>query len=521
MATEPAGLILLTDLLAHSGYTAQGAVQPVWVTGLTADSRRVQPGFIFVAWQGASLDGHQFIGEALKRGAAAVVGSQDLPELPVPYIQVDDSRRALAELAAAAYGHPGRKLTVIGVTGTDGKTTTTNLIYEILRHSGRPTGMISTVNAVVGEQVLDTGFNVTTPDAPDVQHYLAQMVASGQTHVVLEATSHGLDQQRVDGCEFDIAVVTNVTHEHLDYHGSQAAYQQAKGRLFELLHETVAKRHGNYRLAVLNRDDQSYGYLSQIAGAQQVSYGLSPEADLRATDIHHQPDGLHFTVAGAGFRAVLATPLVGMFNVYNCLAAVAVGVVGFGLGVTEVRAGVAAMSGIPGRMERIDLGQDFTAVVDFAHTPNAIRRALETARGLTQNRVIAVFGSAGLRDRAKRRLMAEAATVLTDFCVFTAEDPRTESLEAILAEMADGARSQGGIEGETFVCIPDRGAALRYGVEQAQAGDLVIPLGKGHEQSMCFGEIEYPWDDRTALRAALADRLSLSGPAMPYLPTQG
>lgn len=521
MTMESGGLISLPELLARCGYQARGVVRPVPVTGLTADSRSVQPGYVFAAWQGANQDGHRYIGDAIQRGAVLIVGTQDLAILEAPYIRVADSRAALAQLAAAAYDHPGRSLTVIGVTGTDGKTTTTNLIYEILRHSGYQTGMISTVNAVVGERALDTGFHVTTPDAPDVQRYLAQMVAAGQTHAVLEATSHGLAQHRVDGCEFDIGVVTNITHEHLDYHGSREAYLQAKGRLFELLQDTVVKPHGNYRLAVLNRDDSSYEYLARNTGARQVSYGLSAQADIRAQAIQHRPDGLHFTVVGEGFQAEMRTSLVGLFNVYNCLAAVAVGTVGLGLNPDEVARGVAALAGIPGRMERIDMGQDFTAVVDFAHTPNAIRRSLETARELTEGRVIAVFGSAGLRDRQKRRLMAETATELADFSVFTAEDPRTESLEAILAEMAAGAESRGGREGETFVCIPDRGEAVKAAVRLARPGDIVLALGKGHEQSMCFGEIEYPWDDRTALRAALADRLSSAGPEMPYLPTQG
>lgn len=521
MTDSSDGLILLSELLQRTGYYAQGLKNPVMVTGLAADSRKVRPGFIFVAWQGGQLDGHRYIPDAVKNGAVAVVGTRELSGLGVPYIRVQESRVALARLSAAAYDFPGRQMTVMGVTGTDGKTTTTNLIYQLLLHSGKRTGMISTVNAVVGDQALDTGFHVTTPDAPDVQYYLAQMVAAGQTHAVLEATSHGLDQHRVDGCEFDIAIVTNITHEHLDYHGNYAAYQQAKGRLFEMLQDTVEKPQGNPRLAVLNRDDQSYDYLTQISGNNQFTYGLTPAADVRAERIEHRPDGLHFRVVGPGWGGEMYTRLVGLFNVYNCLAAAAVGTAGFGMEFEQIREGVAALQGIPGRMERIDMGQDFTAVVDFAHTPNAIRRALETARTLTSGRVIAVFGSAGLRDRQKRRLMAEASTELADFSIFTAEDPRTEPLDMILAEMADGAQSRGGREGENYVLVPDRGDALEYAVQRAAPGDLVIALGKGHEQSMCFDEIEYPWDDRTALRAALAGLLSLDGPEMPFLPTRG
>lgn len=510
----------LLELLQAAGLTWRGSINPVLVREIVSDSRQVQPGDVFVAWQGGTYDGHRYIDDAIENGAVAIVGMRSLSGLDVPYVQVSDSQSALARLAAARHGFPARQLTVIGVTGTDGKTTTTNLIYQILAHSGRRAGMISTVNAVIGPEVLDTGFHVTTPVASEVQQYLAQMVAAGLSYVVLEATSHGLSQHRVDTAEFDIAVVTNITHEHLDYHGSYAAYRASKARLFELLAETSPKPQGNPRLAVLNRDDDSYAYMTSMAGENQISYGLSAEADLRAEQIEHHPDGTHFVLAGAGYRLSMFTSLVGMYNVYNCLAAAAVCIKGLGLDLEVVRDGVASLSGIPGRMERIDMGQDFTAIVDFAHTPNALRRALETARQLTKGAVIVVFGSAGLRDREKRRLMAEAAVVLADYSIFTAEDPRTESLEEILAEMAHGAESAGALAEEAFICIPDRGEALWQAVCRARAGDLVIACGKGHEQSMCFGEVEYPWDDRTAMRAALARRLELAGPAMPYLPTQ-
>jgi UDP-N-acetylmuramoyl-L-alanyl-D-glutamate--2,6-diaminopimelate ligase len=384
--------------------------------------------------------------------------------------------------------------------------------------------MISTVNALIGEQVVDTGFHVTTPEAPQVQDYLARMVAAGMTHVILEATSHGLAQQRLGACEFDMALVTNITHEHLDYHGSYQAYRESKGRLFTSLSETQPKQFNPPRGAVLNRDDSSYEYLAAITLTAQLSYGLDPRAEVRAEGVIAQADGLRFTALGRdlrgnAFRLPLSSPLVGSYNVWNCLAAVALAVGVMGLEPQAVQAGLVAYAGVPGRMEHIDLGQDFTVFVDFAHTPNALRRALEAARQLSSGRVIAVFGSAGLRDRLKRRMMAETSAELADLTVLTAEDPRSESLEAILAEMAIGAESRGGVEGQTFWRIPDRRDALRFAVRLARPGDLVIACGKGHEQSMCFGETEYPWDDRVALRAALAEFLNVTGPEMPFLPT--
>lgn len=480
----------------------------------------MQPGNVFIAMTGGAADGHRFIPQAVQKGAAAIVGEQPVHDISVPYIRVPNSHQALAYLAAAWYGFPAHHLTVIGVTGTDGKTTTCNLIYSILKDAGIRAGMISTVNAVIGDQELDTGFHVTTPDAPDVQQYLAQMVQAGLTHVVLETTSHGLAQFRVDACEFDIGVVTNITHEHLDYHQTYEAYRAAKGRLFQMLEDTPIKPHNPPRLAVLNMDDSSYDFLNLLTRVNVLSYGMDKDADLRAETVQMTPEGIRFSVAGSDLRFPVQTHLVGLFNVSNCLAAIAATVLGLGLDPQVAWEGIASFQGVPGRMELIDLGQDFTAVVDFAHTPNALRSALTAARQMTDGRLIAIFGSAGLRDREKRRMMAETSIELADITILTAEDPRTEPLDAILQEMADGAISLGGREGDTFFRVRDRGEAVRKALSLAKAGDLVISCGKGHEQSMCFGTTEYPWDDRTAVRAALSERLGISGPQMPYLPSQ-
>ncbi len=507
----------LVDQFPYSYHLLNGDAD---ITGLVSDSRLVQPGYLFIALQGGTADGHSFIPAALHLGAAAVVGTKSLPGLSVPYLQVDDSRMALPHLAAAFYGFPARKLTMIGVTGTDGKTTTTNLIYQILLAAGIKSGMISTINAVIGDQVLDTGFHVTTPDAPDIQRYLAQMVAKGLTHVVLEVTSHGLAQYRADACEFDVAVVTNITHEHLDYHASYEAYRAAKARLFINLDTTFAKQQGNPRSSVLNRDDASFTYLAEVSTGSLLSYGFHTDADIRPLQVEHTDDGTSFVVSGKGLQFPVICPLPGDFNISNCLAAISATVYTLGVSPTAAQDGIAGLKNVPGRMERISLGQDFIAIVDFAHTPNALRVALQAVRPFTRGKVIAVFGAAGLRDRQKRRMMAETSIELADLTILTAEDPRTELLQDILAEMAAGAERKGGIEGESFWRIPDRGEALRFAITRAQPGDVVIACGKGHEQSMCFGEIEYPWDDRIAMRAALSEHLGIPGPQMPYLPTQ-
>jgi len=529
------------------------------ITGISIDSRAVKPGHLFVAMKGGSVDGHDYIQNAIDNGAVAVVGDQDFVWRTLalhasagvgnpPYIALKDPRRALTWISAAFYNWPARKLTVIGVTGTDGKTTTTNLIYKILLAANLRAGMISTVNAVIGDEVLDTGFHVTTPDAQDVQRYLAQMVDAGLTHVVLETTSHGWAQYRVDACEFDIGVVTNITHEHMDEHGNYENYRAAKARLFSSLEITSEKPQGNPRLGVINRDDaKSFDYLNNYIKVNKLNYGLIEDSNIRAVDIEYSPLGIHFTAKSKDFSIPISSRLVGAYNVSNCLAALTGTVYGLGIKPEIAAQGIASLDGIPGRMERIDMGQNFTAIVDFAHTPNALKVTLEAAREMLHTatesaetieknkkknsensvisvarspRVIAVFGSAGLRDKEKRRMMAETSAELADLTVLTAEDPRTESLDGILEEMATGARSRGGREGETFWRIPDRGEAIKFALTLARPGDIVLACGKGHEQSMCFGVTEYLWDDRTAMRAALAEYLRVDGPQMPYLPSR-
>ena len=490
------------------------------ITGIAWDSRKVRPGDAFFALVGDTFDGHRFIPQAVEAGAAAVIGTQPPVALEVPYVQITgDDREALAKFASAFYGHPSRKLIVLGITGTDGKTTTTNLVYHILKTAGVAVGMISTVNAVIGDEALDTGFHVTTPESPDIQRYLAQMVDAGLTHAVLETTSHGLVQKRVAEVDYDLAAVTNVTHEHLDYHRTYEGYVQAKGLLFESLSKKADTVKSVQPLAVLNRDDDSYPYLANITHGKQLSYSLTKETDLWADEIENTSSELRFTVHGPGKTFPVRTPLIGRYNVHNGLAALGLTVFGLDVPVEAAQEAFMTVPIVPGRMETIDLGQNFLAIVDFAHTPNGIRQALRTARELTKGKVIAVFGSAGLRDVEKRKMMPEIAAGLADKMILTAEDPRTESLEGILADMAEGARKGGGEEDVTFWREPDRGNAVRRAVACAEPGDLVILCGKGHEQSMCFGDVEYTWDDRTALRAALSELLGLQGPDMPKLPT--
>ena len=524
------------------------------ITKITPDSRQVEPSTLFVAYRGVSLDSHRFIPDAMARGAAAIicesangewrtqsqrppmgraakpVANSEAPRHPVALssrspvprppspviITVPDGREALAYLSAAWYNFPARHLTMVGITGTDGKTTTTNFLYRMLRTGGnKEVGMISTVNAMIGEMVLDTGLHTTTPAAPDVQRYLAQMVEAKTDVCLLEVTSHGLAHHRVTACEFDLAIVTNITHEHLDLHGSLEAYRAAKASLFESLATATPK--DLPKTAVLNCDDWSFEYLKAKLVAKNIAwlgYSLTghPEASLTAHHLTYRPDKTSFTIHGRHHTFAAETTLVGDYNVSNCLAAATAALEIFGLSPTEVQQGIATLSGVPGRMERINEGQPFMAVVDFAHTPNALRRSLTVARTLTLGRVIAVFGCAGLRDVEKRVMMGHIAAELADLTIITAEDPRTENLAAIIAETANTMLTDGAIEGQTFERVPDRGRAIYRAVQLAGPDDMVITLGKGHEQSMCFGHVEYPWDDRQALRSALRGQPLLTLP---------
>jgi len=517
--------ILLSQLLSDVPlqWESNGIALNTMVNSVEFDSREVKAGSIFVAFVGNNVDGHKYIRNAVEKGASAVFGTQSIRfwlDLKVPYFQVEDSRTALGYLSAAFYGFPARSMTIIGVTGTDGKTTTSNLIYQILKIAGFKVGMISTVNAQIGEEILDTGFHVTTPEAPSIQFYLNKMKEAGITHVILETTSHGLAQGRVIGCEFDIGVVTNITHEHLDFHGSYAQYLIAKARLFEMLLETGEKKSGNIRLAVINKDDISYPVLSNRIKTKLLTYAVNSTADIWAEDIRYPKQGIDFVACSKDFRVDVHCNISGEFNVANSLAALAVCIFGLKISPEIAASGISALDSVPGRMQQIYLGQEFQAIVDFAHTPNALEKALLTARKMAKGRIIAIFGSAGLRDKEKRRLMAAVSTKFSDITIVTAEDPRTENLLDILAEMRDEAIKNGATLDQNLFIIPDRGKAIQKGVQLAKDDDLVIACGKGHEQSMCFGEVEYPWDDRIAMKAALADLLHQDGPEMPYLPTQ-
>lgn len=473
----------------------------VAVTGLAYDSRQVQPGDLFVAWKGFTTDGHRYIPQALERGAVAVVAERAL-ELarPVPLLVTPNARSALAHLAACFYDFPSRRLGLIGVTGTDGKTTTTTLVAHLLGIAGFPTGMATTAQFKIGPYWSDNLTRQSTLESLDVQRLLARMVEAGVRYAALEATSHALALDRLVDCAFDVAVLTNVTHEHLDFHGTIEKYVAAKARLFRMVGETPCK--GIPRACVINADDTHADAFRAAAAAPVVTYSLRGAADVRAHTIRLSGRGTQFTLESPWGRAEVTTPYVGEFNVANCLAALAA-CAALGAPLDALVRGLARAPRVPGRMELVQAGQPFTVVVDYAHTADSLEKVLTVLRPLTPGRLIAVFGSAGQRDVAKRPAMGAVAARHADFFVLTDEDPRFEDREQILRDIAAGAAQAGARQGMHFVCIPDRRAAIEEAMRRARPGDTVLLAGKGHEQCIIYGDQKMPWDERRVAREIL------------------
>lgn len=490
------------------------------ITGVAYDGRQVTRGSVFVAvWHpGYSADGHDFVAQAIENGAAAVVTGRrvDVPA-GVRCVVVENTATALGWLAAGFYGMPSTRLGIVGVTGTDGKTTTCVLTAAVLEAAEQPAAMATTVASKTTGVAQANTQHTSTPEAVELQRLLARTLEEGGTRAVLEATSHALHQDRLAGCEIDVAVVTRVTHEHLEYHGTHENYLAAKAKLLALLRPD--DRHPKTvqvpKAAVLNADDSSFAYMAPRAPAPVVAYGLDEGADVRAIMIRERAWGTAYRVVSPWDEGEIELQLPGTFNVYNSLAALAAGCT-LGAPFEAAQRALAAQRGVPGRMERVEAGQPFTVVVDFAHTPDSLERVLRLLRSQTRGQVIAVFGSAGERDRAKRAWMGRIAAELADYAVLTDEDPRLEPSEQIIDEIAGGALAAGAIEGRQFERLPDRRRAIKAAFCRAAPGDVVLLAGKGHEQSIIGqhgGKLyTFPWNEHTVAREVLAE-LGLTGAA--------
>ncbi len=462
------------------------------VSSLAYDSRRANQGTLFFAVPGDHVDGHDFIADAVSRGAVAVVAERETPGLDVPQLLVSRTRDALADAADWWFGRPSEKLEVIGVTGTDGKTTTCYLAVAALQVGGRRPGMIGTVAVRVGDREWPNEDRNTTPEALELQGLLADMVEAGNDCVVMEATSHGLAQSRVRNCRFRVAIVTNVTSEHLEFHGTLQAYRDAKAMLVE-----------EAPLAILNADDPAFGFFRDRARDRVLTYGTDASAEVRAIDIAARADGTTFTATTRGWSGEVHLQLPGAFNVHNALAALALAEAE-GIDLDAAARAIGTLTGVPGRMERIDAGQPFGVVVDYAHTAESLEKVLRTLRPLTTGRLIVVLGSAGERDQVKRPALGRVAAQLADLAIVADEDPRLEDPRIINEAIAEGARTAGAREGENLWVIDDRRAAVAHAIGLAQAGDMILLAGKGHEGSIIYGTEKRPWDEREVARQELA-----------------
>ena len=463
------------------------------VSGLAYDSRRVTPGTLFFAVPGVHVDGHDFVADAVARGAIAAVVEREIAGLTIPQLIVDRARRAIADAADAWFGRPSERLTVIGVTGTDGKSTVTALTADLLRRSGvhRP-GQIGTVFVGIGDGVALNADRTTTPEALELQATLARMVEAGNDSVVMEATSHGLALERTRNCRFDVGVITTVTSEHLEFHGTVEAYRAAKALLVQ-----------EAPIAVLNADDPTVGYFRERSRDRVITYGIDSDADIRARNLAADAGGTTFGLSTPRWTGSGRVALPGRFNVSNALAALAV-VEALGLDLEAAAGSLPDVGGVPGRMEPVDAGQPFGVIVDYAHTADSLGKVLAVLRPITQGRLIVVFGSAGERDPTKRAPMGRVAAELADLVVVTDEDPRLEDRRVINEQVAAGARAAGAVDGEGLWVIDDRREAIDHAVGLARPGDVILLAGKGHEQSIVYGIEKHPWDDRAAARDALA-----------------
>jgi len=468
------------------------------VTGIAYDSREVRPGDLFVCVRGFVHDGHAFAAEALRKGAKALMVEREL-SLDAPQIVVADTRKAMGLAAAELYGHPSRALRMIGVTGTNGKTTTTFLVRDLLARAGRRTGLIGTVLQSVGDRDFPAGR--TTPEGADIQRLLWQMVQGGCTACAMEVSSHGLVLQRTAGVEFDVAVFTNLTQDHFDFHHSFDDYLEAKLLLFRAL---VPGRPGlkEKKFAVVNGDDPHAGRFIEAAKASVITYGLKEGNDLWATDVEATAGGVRYVARTRRASAFVRLTLTGRFNVYNSLAALAVGL-SEGLQLEEAAAGM-EKTVVPGRFEPVNAGQEFAVIVDYAHTPDSLENVLRTARNLAEKRVICVFGAGGDRDKTKRPLMGKVAADLADYVVITSDNPRSEDPVEICRQVAEGARTGG--KG-SFRIIVDRREGIRHAIQLAEPGDLVLIAGKGHETYQEIKGQKLHFDDREEALLAIRERL--------------
>lgn len=477
----------------------------VVIDGIAYDSRRVKPGDLFVAVEGIHADGHFYAADAVASGAAAIAVERAVEVSGgTPVLRMKSTRSGLAELAAEFYGRPSRRLKVAGVTGTDGKTTTTHMAEHVLQASGVVAGAMSTVAFTVSGRETDNASGQTTTESPEVQAWLARMVEAGAECAVIETTSHALVQDRVQACDFDVAAFTNVGHDHLDYHATWEDYLEAKARLIELAAGAADK--GIEKTAVLNRDDASYERLARKRIQRRWTYGLTTASDFHPLDLDVTSSGSRFRMHTPLGETEVSLHVPARFNVYNALCAAAV-CLALGVAVEDIGRGLAGFEGVRGRLESVDVGQDYRVYIDFAHSAGALASALAELRPYTRGRLMVVFGATARSDH-DRPGMGRSAADFSDFFIITTDDPLREDPAEIARDVQSGAT--GKAPGRDYEIVLDRRAAIRRAIELAQPGDCILLAGKGHERSMQMAGGSEPWDERAEAEAAIRERLSVS-----------
>ncbi|MCW3491239.1 UDP-N-acetylmuramoyl-L-alanyl-D-glutamate--2,6-diaminopimelate ligase [Dethiobacter alkaliphilus] len=492
----------ITDVLLHKKIAGSPDLE---ISGIAYHSGKVRPGDLFFCLPGTRSHGRRYVEEAVAAGAVAVVSDMAELETAATVVTVPDVRMALALVSACFYDYPSRELAMIGVTGTNGKTTTTYLIDALLQSSGAATGLLGTVRYHIrGEELPSLA---TTPEASELQAILRRMKDEGVTYTTMEVSSHALAWHRTIGCDFDTVVLTNITEDHLDFHQTFDHYLASKSKLFSWQGSFPLKG-GRRRRAVINGDDKHWQHFADQTPGEVMLYGLSNHCHVRANDVKVERDAVNFRLETPVGGTEITLKMTGLFSVYNSLAAISVGLLE-GIDLARIKAVMESVTGVPGRFELVDAGQNFTVIVDYAHTPDGLENVLQAAREFAPARVLTVFGCGGDRDRTKRPLMGEAAGKYSDYCIVTSDNPRSEDPEKIIDEVIPGLESQ--IDKSAYEIEPDRKAAIRRAMELAQKDDVVIIAGKGHETTQVFRDHTITFDDRQIAGELIRRRLKQDG----------
>lgn len=486
----------LHTLLSSLPFYKSDDIQNPTITSIENDNRLIQQGSLFVCVKGYTVDGHDFAADAVSRGAAAVIAQRPL-DLPVPVIVVKDSVRAMAVLGDYFYNHPTQKLTLIGITGTNGKTTISHLIEKIVRDTKKKTGIIGTMYTKIDDEILET--KNTTPDSVTLQKTFHRMVENNIDVAVMEVSSHALELGRVHGCDYDIAIFSNLTQDHLDFHKTMENYKFAKSLLFSQLGNKFDEK--KRKFAIINQDDEASADFIKYTAAHVLTYGIDHNADIMAKNIVVTSKGTTFTLHAQGIMKEVQLQLVGKFSVYNVLAAVSAGVC-LGLDLDHIIASLQEVKGVSGRFELVNEGQDYTVIVDYAHTPDSLENVLKTVNEFSKGETYVIVGCGGDRDRTKRPIMANIACQYATHPVFTSDNPRSENPEDILKDM------EAGVLGKDYTVIVDRKEAITKVINEAKSNDVILIAGKGHETYQQIGATKFDFDDREVAREAIKSRQS-------------